>query len=944
MKIKHLFVAAVLFITGTAAVMAQGMQMPPIPVDNAVRIGKLPNGLTYYIRHNDYPEHRVNFYIAQRVGSIQEEENQRGLAHFLEHMAFNGSENYPGDKLLEYMRSIGVEFGRDLNAYTAIAETVYNIDNVPSKNIAALDSCLLVLKDWSNGLTLATEEIDKERGVIENEWRLRSSPMQRMMERNLETIYPGSKYGRRMPIGTMEVVKNFKPEVLRQYYHKWYRPDNQAIIVVGDIDVDRTEQKIKEMFSGIKLDPNAAPVVAEPVPDNNEAIIVVDKDKEQQFNIVQIMFKHDDVPDSMKTSLAYMVQQYALNLSLQMLNARLAEVGQNPECPYLQAYVSDGDYIYAKSKDAFNVVCVPKPGQTEAAISAAVREVMRATMFGFTPTEFVRAKSEYMSQLEKIYTNRNKRENGVYCELYTRNFIDNEPIPSIEDEYAIMQQISPMIPVEAINEVMKELVSVTDTNLVVMSFNTEKEGTVYPTPEGIKKAIDTVHGEKLTAWVDNVKQEPLIANMPAKGKITGEKENKTLGYKELTLSNGARVLLKKTDFKDDEVVIDATSKGGSSLLGDEDIVNAKVFDMAIGASGLGNFSNTELEKALAGKQANANLQLFNLHEGLSGSSTPKDLETLFQLTYLYFTDVRKDEKSFAQLMTTLETMLKNQALSPDAAFSDSLMSTLYCHNPRYATLKLEDLKKVNYDRILQIAKERTADAGDFTFTIVGNFDEATIRPLIEQYIASLPAKGKKENWKKVSTYAKGNAENKFTRKMETPKANAYMYWYNLTTPYSLENAVAASAAGQVLEMIYLKKIREDAGAAYSAGATGMASLGGDTPFTALVGICPMDPEKSDMAIKIMEEEAKKLSTTVDADMLNKVKELMLKRADENAKTNSYWVSTINNLDEYGVDTYTNYKNVVNALTPEKVAKMVKDVIFKGGNSVKVIMLPEKEAK
>lgn len=944
MKIKHLFVAAVLFITGTAAVMAQGMQMPPIPVDNAVRIGKLPNGLTYYIRHNDYPEHRVNFYIAQRVGSIQEEENQRGLAHFLEHMAFNGSDNYPGDKLLEYMRSIGVEFGRDLNAYTSIAETVYNIDNVPSKNIAALDSCLLVLKDWSNGLTLATEEIDKERGVIENEWRLRSSPMQRMMERNLETIYPGSKYGRRMPIGTMEVVKNFKPEVLRQYYHKWYRPDNQAIIVVGDIDVDRTEQKIKEMFSGIKLAPNAAPVVAEPVPDNNEAIIVVDKDKEQQFNIVQIMFKHDDVPDSMKTSLAYMVQQYALNLSLQMLNARLAEVGQNPECPYLQAYVSDGDYIYAKSKDAFAVVCIPKPGQTEAAISAAVREVMRATMFGFTPTEFVRAKSEYMSQLEKVYTNRNKRENGVYCELYTRNFIDNEPIPSIEDEYAIMQQISPMIPVEAINEVMKELVSVTDTNLVVMSFNTEKEGTVYPTPESIKKAIDTVHGEKLTAWVDNVKQEPLIAKMPAKGKITGEKENKTLGYKELTLSNGARVLLKKTDFKDDEVVIDATSKGGSSLLGDEDIVNAKVFDMAIGASGLGNFSNTELEKALAGKQANANLQLFNLHEGLSGSSTPKDLETLFQLTYLYFTDVRKDEKSFAQLMTTLETMLKNQALSPDAAFSDSLMSTLYCHNPRYATLKLEDLKKVNYDRILQIAKERTADAGDFTFTIVGNFDEATIRPLIEQYIASLPAKGKKENWKKVSTYAKGNAENKFTRKMETPKANAYMYWYNLTTPYSLENAVAASAAGQVLEMIYLKKIREDAGAAYSAGATGMASLGGDTPFTALVGICPMDPEKSDMAIKIMEEEAKKLCTTVDADMLNKVKELMLKRADENAKTNSYWVSTINNLDEYGVDTYTNYKNVVNALTPEKVAKMVKDVIFKGGNSVKVIMLPEKEAK
>ena len=944
MKIKHFFVAALLFIASTAAVMAQGMQMPPIPVDTAVRMGKLPNGLTYYIRHNGYPEHRVNFYIAQRVGSIQEEESQRGLAHFLEHMAFNGSDNFKGNGLIEYLRSIGVEFGRDLNAYTSIAETVYNIDNVPSNSVSALDSCLLILKDWSNGLTLDAAEIDKERGVIENEWRLRSSATQRMMERNLEKLYPGSKYGRRMPIGTMEVIKNFKPEVLRQYYHKWYRPDNQAIIVVGDIDVNRTEAKIKELFGGIKLDPNAAKVVPEPVPDNNEPIIIVDKDKEQQVNVVQLMFKHDDVPDSLKTSLAYMLQQYMVSLSTQMLNARLGEVAQNPDCPFVQAFVSDGDYIYAKTKDAFTVVCVPKPGKTDEAISAAMREVMRATKFGFTPTEFVRAKSEYMSQLEKIYTNRDKRESTVYCQLYTRNFIDNEPIPSIEDEYAIMQQVSPAIPVDAINEVMKQLVSVTDTNLVVLSFNTEKDGAVYPTAEGIKKAIDAVHSEQLTAWVDNVKNEPLIAQLPAKGTITGEKENKELGYKELTLSNGARVLLKKTDFKDDEVVLDATSKGGSSLLGEEDLVNAKVFDMVISSSGLGNFSVTELEKALAGKQANANLTLNNLHEGLSGRSTPKDLETLFQLTYLYFTDVRKDEKSFGSLMTTLETLLKNQELSPDRAFSDSLMATLYSHNPRYMSLKLDDLKKINYDRILQIAKERTANAGDFTFTIVGNFDEAAIRPLIEQYIASLPGNGAKENWKKVSTYNKGNVENKFTRKMETPKANAYMYWYNLNVPYSLENAVMASAAGQVLEMIYLQKIREEAGAAYSAGAFGTASLGGDTPFTALVGVCPMDPGKSADALKIMNDEAQKLGTTVDADMLNKVKELMLKRADDDAKTNNYWISTINDFDEYGVDTYTNYKNVVNALTPEKVAKFVKDVILAGGNSVKVIMLPESASK
>ena len=944
MRIKHLLVAALLFITGSAAVVAQEMQLPPIPVDTAVRIGKLPNGLTYYIRHNGYPEHRVNFYIAQRVGSIQEEENQRGLAHFLEHMAFNGSENYPGDKLLEYMRSIGVEFGRDLNAYTSIAETVYNIDNVPSGNLAALDSCLLVLKDWSNGLTLDDKEIDKERGVIENEWRLRSSADQRMFERNLEKMYPGSKYGRRMPIGTMEVVKNFKPDVLRAYYHKWYRPDNQAIIVVGDIDVNRTEQKIKEMFSGIKLDPNATPVVPEPVPDNNEAIIIVDKDKEQQINIVQLIFKHDDVPDSLKGNLAYMLQTYAVSLSTQMLNARLAEVAQNADCPFVQAGVSDGDYLFAKTKDAFMAYCVPKPGQTDAAVSAVMREVMRATKFGFTATEYARAKSEYMSQLESVYTNRDKRNNSVYCNLYTRNFLDNEPIPSIDDEYMIMQQLSPAIPVEAINETMKQLVSVTDTNLVVLSFNTEKEGAVYPTEEGIKKAIDAVHGEQLTAWVDNVKQEPLIAQLPAKGKIVSEKENTTLGYKELALSNGARVLLKKTDYKDNEVLLNASSKGGSSLLGEEDIINAKAFDAVIGSSGLGNFDVTELQKALAGKQANVNLQLANFHEIVSGSSTPKDIETLFQLTYLYFTDIKKDEKSYAQLMTTLETILKNQELSPDAAFSDSLMVTLYSRNPRNTNIKVEDLKKINYDRILQIAKERTANAGDFTFEIVGNFDEAAIRPLIEQYIASLPGNGQKEQWKKISTYNRGEAVNKFTRKMETPKANAYMYWYNLDVPYSLENAVAVGAAGEVLEMIYLKKIREDAGAAYSAGAAGSCQYGGDTPFTALIGICPMDPAKSDLALKIMDEEAKKLCTTVDADMLNKVKEAMLKKADDAARTNGYWLSVIDTFDEYGIDTHTTYKDLVKALTPEKVAKVVKDVIFAGGNSVKVIMLPETAAK
>lgn len=944
MKIKNLFITATLLVTSAVATMAQGMQLPPIPVDPAVKTGKLPNGLTYYIRNNGYPEHRVNFYIAQRVGSIQENDDQRGLAHFLEHMAFNGSDNFKENGLIEYLRSIGVEFGTDLNAYTGVDQTVYRICNVPSTRVSALDSCLLVLKDWSNGLTLDTKEIDKERGVINEEWRLRSSASQRILERNLEKLYPGSKYGKRMPIGLMEIINNFKPEVLRQYYKKWYRPDNQAIIVVGDIDVNRTEAKIKELFSGIKLDPNAPKVVNETVPDNNEAIIIIDKDKEQQVDIIQLMFKHEEVPDSMKTSLAYLIQQYAVNLATQMFNARLHEIQQNPDCPFVQAFAYDGDFLLASTTKAFTLGALPKPGKSEEALRAVMREAMRAVKFGFTPTEFARARAEYMSQLEKTYTNRDKRDNAIYGDLYRDNYLGNEPIPSIEDEYQLMQQVSPMIPVEAVNEIMKELISQTDTNTIILGFYTEKEGAVYPQAEALKKAISEVHNEQLTAWVDNVKDEPLIKNIPAKGKITSEKENAKLGYKELTLSNGAKVLLKKTDFKDDEVIMSATSKGGSSLLGESDYANAKLFDMAIGYSGLGNFSSTELQKVLAGKQANADLTMATLHEAVSGKSTPKDMETMFQMAYLYFTDIKKDEKSYNSMINMLKTSLKNKELSPEMAISDSVQSTLYAHNPRFASIEMEDIEKANYDRILQIAKERTANAADFTFTIVGNFDEAAIRPLIEQYIASLPANGTKENWKPVFTYNKGNTVNKFLRKMETPKANAYMYWYNNKTPYSLENSIMADAAGQILSMIYLQKIREDAGAAYSAGAVGNARLGGDVPFTYIIGVCPMKPEMSDMALGIMNDELVKMGKTVDAAMLNKAKELMLKRADEDAKTNNYWINVINNYNEYGVDQMTGYKNIVSSLTPEKVAKFVKNIILGGGNSIKVIMLPDTAKK
>ena len=941
MKLKHLLVAALMLVAGTA--MAQMPQMPPIPVDPEVRMGKLANGLTYYVRHNEYPEHRVNFYIAQRVGSIQEEESQRGLAHFLEHMAFNGTVNYPGNGVIDYTRTLGVEFGRDLNAYTSVDQTVYNINDVPSTRQSALDSCLLILKDWSNGLLLEDEEIDKERGVIHEEWRLRSSASQRILERNLETLYPGSKYGKRMPIGLMSVIDNFKYNEIRDYYHKWYRPDNQAVIVVGDIDVDATEAKIKEMFGSIPAAAaDAAQVVDEVVPDNEKAIIVVDKDKEQQYSIVEVMFKHDATTREEKASMAYMIEDYVLDLVGDMLNKRFAEKTLEADCPFLQASCGDGNYIFSKTKGAFTVYFLPKEGKYNEAMKAVMTEINRAVQHGFTGSEFVRAREEYMSRLEKTYNERTKISNERYGRSFAANYLEGEPIPSIEQEYQIMQQITPMIPVEALNQLLPQLVSKDEKNLVVLNLNQEKDGAVYPEATALHTAITDAFNAPVEAYVDNVKDEPLIANLPKPGKIVKEKAGDKFGYTELTLSNGAKVVLKKTDFKENEIMMQAESKGGKSLYDKKDWANLEMFDYAMMVSGLGEFDATELEKALAGKQASASLSLSTSYESVSGKSTVKDLETMFQLAYLRFTDIRKDEKSYGNLMSQLETVLKNKDLQPEAVFGDSVNNTIENHSWRELPFNAENLKDVNYDRILQIAKERTANAADFTFYFVGNFDEKLIREYICQYIASLPGNPKKlENYKNVVERPAKDVVNQFTRKMETPKANARMYWYTYDkTPFNLENSIKAKMAAQVLDKIYLKKIREDAGAAYSAGARGGASTFGDMNYTYILGSCPFKPDMKDLAIGIMREEINTVASTIDEATLKDIKEVMIKDFDTNVKENGYWLQVLNYYVSKGTDVNSTYKALVEAQTPASISAFVKNVLLAKGTHVEVIMLPE----
>ncbi len=941
MKLRNLLLA-LLF----AAVLQSQAQMetPPLPVDPAVRIGKLDNGLTYYIRHNNWPENRANFYIAQKVGSIEEEDNQRGLAHFLEHMCFNGTENFEGNNVIEYCRSIGVEFGRDLNAYTSVEETVYNIDNVPVTRRESLDSCLLILRDWADGLTLDPEEIDKERGVIHEEWRLRTSPMSRMLERNLPALYPGSKYGYRYPIGTMEVVDNFKPEELRAYYEKWYHPANQGIIVIGNVDVDHTEAVIKELFGGMTNPEDAAQIERPDVPDNPEPIVVIDKDKEQRTGILSVYMKHEAYPDEMKNSVQYLLYDYLVNAGVSMLDSRYEEAVLDASCPYVSASCDDDYYLLSKACNAFEISLRPKDAsRTAEALSSALVEARRAAEFGFTETEYARFKDDFLSMLDKRYSNKDKRTNEEFFEQCKNHFLDGEPMMSIDDEYEMYRQIVPMIPLEAVNGLMAQLVNENDTNIVIMNFNNDAEGVVIPTQDELLSALAAAREAEITPFVDNVKDEPLLSELPTAGEIVSEKEDDAFGYSELSLSNGVTVVLKHTDFEKDQVLLSGEGGAGQTAYPADD-ANLKLFNQVIDASGLGVFSSTELAKALAGKIANAALTMGERKTAVNGSSTPKDIETMLQLVYLYFTDINKDQAAYDNLMSRLALQLENRSLSPDVAFSDSLLATLFDHNPRRAPLIAEDLPAASYDRILEMARTATASAAGWVFTIIGNFDEQTIRPLVCRYLGALPAGETVAASPRETFYAEGVKENIFLRKQETPKAVAAMFWTNTSMDYSYEREIQMNILGETLSMEYLQKIREEASAAYTCGAAGEVVIDDDGwRCYALQAYCPMKPEKKEIAMQIMADEVSKIAESIDEEKLQKVKEAMMKNYDDNQNKNAYWQEAIEMWRKFGIDINTGTRELIAAQDAAALTALMKEFLS-AGNVVTVAMFPEEEAE
>ena len=936
MRLRKIFAAALLLLSVGNAM----AQMPPIPVDKNVKIGHLENGLTYYIRHNAFPEHVASFYIAQKVGSINENDDQRGLAHLLEHLAFNGTEHFKGNSLQDYLQSIGVEYGRNLNAYTSIDKTVYYFTDVPTTRTSAVDSCMLILKDWSNGISLTKEAINDERDVVHNEYRLRMVGQQLMLERNLPKLYQGEKYGYRMPIGLMSVVDGCDPETLRAYYRKWYRPDNQAIIIVGDIDVDHVEAQIKKLFSGIKVPKNAAKVVPVPVADNDTAIYVIDKNKEQKFDMINIMMKTDAYPDSLKGNMAYLVMGYLRSVVGSMFDARLAEQTREADCPFLQGSAGIGSYLISGTKDAFSISGVAKPGKVKEAYAAFLREAKRVRDFGFTATEYARAKENFMSGMETMYENRNKMKNEQFTTQYVDHFTDNEPIPSLEDEYKIYQMIVPSFTVEHINDAMKNLISETDTNFVSMVLMKEAEGVSYPTEQELAAIVKQVRGEKLEAYVDNVKQEPLMASAPKAGSIKKVVENKVLGFKKLTLSNGAKVVLKKTDYKDNEIRVAGSANVGYSAF-QNDPVNAANASTVWEVSGLAGFTGNDLQKMLAGKQCSVGLTMSPFRHGISGTSTPKDLETMMQLLYLSMTNLTKDEKAFENLKNTYVTVLSNKSNNPNMVYQDSIQSTLYLGNKLALLPNAEDIQNINYDRVLDMQKQLYGNAKDFTFYFVGNYDEKVLLPLIEQYIASLPNKGMKLKNQKIP-YAKGEVKNIFTKAMENPQSQAREMWFVKLPAYTQKTAVLADISARLLEMKYLRSIREELSAAYSTGASCGLIFDYDGKLALTInGTAQLNPDKVDAAVPCFFKGMEETIAAPDANDLQKVKEILLKQAGVDEKTNSYWMQVLSMYDLRKVDTHTNYREMVKSVTAQQISDFLKNVVLKSGNHFEVIMKAEK---
>ncbi len=913
------------------ALSAQAPQ--PLPLDPNVRYGKLENGLTYYVQNNKNGEDRAEFYIVQRVGSILENEEQRGLAHFLEHMAFNGTKNFPGKTMLTYLEDNGVKFGTNVNAYTSIDETVYNLSKVPTTNANLVDSCLLILHDWSGFISLEEEEIDNERGVIHEEWRTRQNAYLRMYENTiLPALYPDNRYGQRMPIGLMEVVNNFPYQVLRDYYHTWYRPDLQAVVVVGDIDADQIEARIKELWQDIPAPVNPMERTYYQIADNVEPIVTIASDKELTRNILSVMYKQNIIPIEINSTQVGLIMSYVNQMIGAMTNMRYSELAQKSDAPFLQASADYGDYLLAQTKDALNFTVVYKDGEWKEGLNAMMDVANSVREYGFNVTEFERVKAQFTSFFENAYNERDKQSNAQIVDLYVNHFLHGEPAMGIEAEYEFFKNFVNMLTVDQINQIAKSYF--TEENVAIMMMAVEKPGADVPTESELLAAYKAAEAAEAVAYVDEMSNKPLMAETPKAGAIKKEKKG-AFGSTEWVLSNGAKVVIKHTDFKKDEIQLIAMSPGGKSQISNDDLLSKKAMNELIGLGGVGEFSAIDLKKVLSGKRAEVSTSVGNIVESLTGSSTPKDLETMLQLTYLNFVAPRADEDAFKAWQSRTSSMLANYESNPQVVFGDSLTAIMYDHNPSKKRLSIEDVKNIDYSRVAELAKERFKNAKDWTFIFVGNVDEQTLRPLVETYIASIPSEGKTESLVyDLPKVQKGHIDRRFDLPMATPKTTVYNILSGKMKG-SLNNTITMDILSQVMSMVYLESIREKEGGTYGVSVQGHIESNPKDQFMFLYGFDTGEDKRQRLEEIAYRELQHVAAEGPKKEHFDKVKEYLVKAKTDKTKQNAYWQGALVDKYLFGEDNISDYLKVLSSIDMKDVQKMAKKVVS-SGNRMQVV--------
>ena len=906
-----------------------------VPTNEAVKTGILENGMTYYIMHNEEPKDRASFYFVQNVGAILEDDAQNGLAHFLEHMAFNGLKNFPGKNMIDYLEKNGILFGRDINAYTAQDETVYNVSNIPTSNEGLLDSALLVLHDWSGGLLLEAEEIESERGVIHEEWRTRRNAQFRLRSATNHVMFNNSKYADRDVIGSLDVIDNFEHSVLRDYYQKWYRPDMQAVVIVGDIDAEKMEAKVKALFSKIPMPKNAAERTYAKIEDSKEIAYVAAKDKEARSLSIMWGFRYDlDVVITEESQRHDM----ANSMFKMMLKSRISEKTKKLECS--ASGMELGGFEMARTKGLDYIYVSPKIGKELEAFAEILTELERVKRHGFTQSELSRVKVQYQRSYESYYANRAKISNEKHAKALGDLFLKSKPFPSIEWEMSFAAKTIPAITVEEINALVSKYSNENNSALILKGPDNATQ--YYPTKEELLAVAAKVKSSNVEAYTEEGNDKPLVAEKLNLSKITSKFNVEGTDAKGYVLENGAKVVILPTELSKDNISMSSFSFGGTSLIDTKDLASADMATGIVGMSGVGEFNATQLQKKLAGKIAGVSANLGGLTEGFSGSASPQDFETMMQLLYLNFEAPRFEEAPFNAQMARINNYLANIGVDNKKALQDTISLASTNYNSRTLLFGEEFVKSIDFNRASEIYKERFSDASDFTFIFVGNINEEKHLPMIQKYIGNISSSNRKETFvdHKVSP-AKGKTSKIFNRKMAVPKTTV-SYAVSGKFDYTLENRLKLNVIAQLLSKRYMTTIREEEGGSYGVGCSPSVSKL-PTPEFAININFDTDPAKCDRLVEIVEEEIEKIQKEeCSATDLVEIKNNYIKSREESELKNGFWMGVIKNNLMLGnkFTSKEDYKKLVESIDAASIKKFAKKLLKKT-NIVEVIMNPAK---